>query len=193
MASADLRPWRSVCWSIVARIRCRRCRPPRPCARPSRRAPCSTRPGPPGSAGGRRTSRFRISKPSRPSPIAISRPKSEMLVFGDRDQPVAPRRLLHAVTACLRSAETSPPGADRHDQLTRAFIDAAGLLQGLADAEFAARGHDDLSATQEAAMALLVKLARKLAASAWSGYAATGPGVAPELVALALQPLPESV
>jgi hypothetical protein len=116
-----------------------------------------------------------------------------MLVFGDRNRPADPHRLLRAITACLRSAEAAPPGPGRHDQLTRAFIDAAGLLQGLADAEFAARGHDDLSAVQDAAMELLIKLARKLAASAWSGHAAIGPGLAPELIVLALQPLPERV
>jgi hypothetical protein len=114
-----------------------------------------------------------------------------MLVYGDRAAEAAPRQLLREITATLRSAEETPPGAGRHDLLTRAFLDAAGLLQGIADAEFEARGCDDLSPAQDAATELLVLLARKLTASAWSGHIAMGPSVAPELLALALEPLPE--
>jgi hypothetical protein len=116
-----------------------------------------------------------------------------MLVYGDRAAPAAPRQLLRVITATLRAAEEAAPGPARHDRLTRAFLDTAGLLQGLADAEFEQRGLDDLSPAQDAAMELLLMLARKLTASAWSGWQAIGPGVAPELLALAMQPLPETV
>lgn len=116
-----------------------------------------------------------------------------MLVYGDRAAIASPRRRLREITATLRAVEEAPPGPARHDRLTRAFLDAAGLLQGVADAEFAACGVDDLSPAQEAGMALMLALARKLTASAWSGYVAIGPGVAPELMALALLPLPETV
>lgn len=116
-----------------------------------------------------------------------------MLVYGDRAMTVAPRWVLRQVTATLRSAEDSPPGPRRHDLLTWAFLDAAGLLQGVADAELQQRGMDDLSPAQDAAMSLLLMIARKLTASAWSGFKAIGPGVSPELIELATQPLPERV
>jgi hypothetical protein len=116
-----------------------------------------------------------------------------MLVYGDRAAPAAPRRLLREITASLRKAEESGPGPKRHDLLTRAFIDAAGLMQGLADAEFETHGQDDRSVAQDAAMALLLVLARKLTASAWSGYTVIGPDVAPALMEAAMQPLPETI
>lgn len=117
-----------------------------------------------------------------------------MIVYGDRAAPAAPHHLLREITATLRTAEAAEPGPGRHDLLTRAFLDTAGLAQGVADAEFAARdGVDDLSPAQDAAMELLLMLARKLTASAWSGWQAIGPGVAPELLALAMQPLPEQI
>jgi hypothetical protein len=114
-----------------------------------------------------------------------------MLVYGDRASIAAPGALLRQITAALHAAERAEPGPARHDRLTCAFLDAAGLLQGVADAEFAALGFDDLTPAQDAATALLLMLARKLTASAWSGFQAIGPGVAPELMALALLPLPE--
>jgi hypothetical protein len=117
-----------------------------------------------------------------------------MIVYGDRAAPAAPRLLLREITATLRAAEEGEPGPSRHDLLTRAFLDTAGLAQGLADAEFEARGGlDDLSPTQDAALDLALMLARKLTVSAWSGWQAIGPGVAPELLALAMQPLPDEV
>lgn len=116
-----------------------------------------------------------------------------MLVYGDRAQTVSPRDALRALTGRLKAVETAPPGPARHDLLVAAFIEAAALAQGLADAEFEARGCDDLSPTQDAAGALVLTLARKLAASLWSGFAVAGPAVAPELMALAVQPLPDRV
>lgn len=114
-----------------------------------------------------------------------------MLVYGDRAAIAAPRLRLREITAVLRAVEAAGPGPARHDLLTRAFLDAAGLLQGVADAELEARGVDDLSPAQEAAQALVLMLARKLTTSAWSGFAAVGPGVSPELMALAVLPLPD--
>lgn len=118
-------------------------------------------------------------------------PEAEVLVYGDRAAAVAPRQLLRAITATLRAAEEAPPGHRRHDLLTAAFLDAAGLLQGVADAELAVAGRDDLTPAQDASMALALMLARKLTASAWSGYQAIGPGVTPELMELATLPLPD--
>lgn len=116
-----------------------------------------------------------------------------MLVYGDRTTSVAPRKGLRAVTAILKAAEEAGVGPARHDLLVGAFLQAAGLAQGLADAEFEARGFDDLSPTQDAANALLLALARKVAASSWSEFQASGPAVALELMALALQPAPDTV
>jgi hypothetical protein len=114
-----------------------------------------------------------------------------MLVYGDRAAVVSPQDLLGGVGSALAAVETAPAGPRRHDILTRAFLDAAGLLQSVADAEFEARGFDDLSPAQDAAMALLMTLARQLMASAWSRGAAPGPNPAPMLAALAGLALPD--
>lgn len=116
-----------------------------------------------------------------------------MWVYGDRHRRVQPRQALRTLTATLRSAEAETDGRARHDRLTAAFLQAGELAQGVADAEFAAKGLDDLSATQDAALTLLVAIARKLAASAWSGFASAGPPTSAELMTLALSPSPDSV
>lgn len=116
-----------------------------------------------------------------------------MWVYGDRSRRLKPRTALRALTAVLREVESGVPGPARHDRLADAFLQASALAQGIADAEFDARGCDAPSPAQDAAQALLLALARKLAASAWSGFAVTGPPTSAELMALALAPLPEEV
>ena len=116
-----------------------------------------------------------------------------MWVYGDRSRRVSPRAALRALTATLREVESGFAGAARHDALTDAFLQASGLAQGIADAEFETRGCDGASTTQDAAQALLIALGRKLAASAWSGFATAGPPTSAELMALALSPLPDDV
>src|SRR4051812_10708555 len=116
-----------------------------------------------------------------------------MWVYGDRARRVKPRQALRALTATLRDVETAPSGAERHERLTSAFIQAGELAQGVADAEFAAKGCDDVSPAQDAAMALVTALARKLAASAWSAYSTVGPPTSAELMALALSALPDEM
>ena len=116
-----------------------------------------------------------------------------MWVFGDRSRRVRPRQALRAITATLRDVESAGPGPERHERLTTAFLQAGELAQGVADAEFAAKGEDDASPAQAAATALLVALARKLAASAWSGFLSIGPPTSAELMALALSPMPDEV
>jgi hypothetical protein len=116
-----------------------------------------------------------------------------MWVYGDRSRRLRPRAALRALTAILREVESSAAGVARHDRLTDAFIQASALAQGVADAEFVARGCDDVSATQDAAIALLTALGRKVAASAWSGFSNLGPPTSAELMALAVSPLPEEV
>ncbi|THD80660.1 MAG: hypothetical protein E7812_07995 [Phenylobacterium sp.] len=117
-----------------------------------------------------------------------------MWVYGDRSRTVKPRQALRALTATLREVESgTASGSDRHDRLTTAFLLASELAQGIADAEFRTKGLDEPSPTQEAAMALLVALARKLAASAWSAYTSVGPPSSAELMGLALSALPDEV
>lgn len=116
-----------------------------------------------------------------------------MWVYGDRVRRTSPRAALRTLIADLRDVESAGPGVARHDRLTAAFVEAGELVQGIADAEFAARGYDDASPAQDAAMALLLVLARKLAASAWSGFATGGPSTSAELMALALAPLPDEI
>jgi hypothetical protein len=116
-----------------------------------------------------------------------------MWVYGDRSRRARPRQALRALTATLREVESAASGPERHDRLTAAFLQAGELAQGIADAEFRAKGEDDVSPAQEAAMALLVALARKLAASAWSGFVSIGPPSSAELMALALSAMPEEV
>jgi hypothetical protein len=116
-----------------------------------------------------------------------------MWVYGDRSRRLRPHAALRTLTATLREAESSAPGIARHERLTDAFLQASALAQGIADAEFAVRGCDDLSTTQDAAVALLTALGRKLATSAWSGFSNLGPPTSAELMALAVSPLPEEV
>jgi hypothetical protein len=116
-----------------------------------------------------------------------------MWVYGDRTRTVKPRQALRALTAALREAESAMSGPERHDRLTSAFLQAGELAQGIADAEFEARGEDAPSPAQDAAMGLLYALARKLAASAWSGFTTIGPPTSAELMALALSPMPDDI
>lgn len=116
-----------------------------------------------------------------------------MWVYGDRSRGVSPRAALRALTATLREVESGFAGAARHEALTDAFLQASALAQGIADAEFEARGCDDASPAQDAVQALLIALGRKLAASAWSDFATAGPPTSAELMALALSPLPDEV
>lgn len=113
-----------------------------------------------------------------------------MLVFGDRWREVTPWEQLAVLAGLLRSRSA---GRERHDELVRALIEAGELAQGLADAEFAARGCDDDTPLQAAALALVVALARKVQASWSSGFAGAGPGAWPQLAALAAAAPPEPV
>jgi hypothetical protein len=78
-----------------------------------------------------------------------------VLVYGDPARTVASDCLL----AEIRAALAAPPEPDR---LTSALIAAGELAQGVADAEFEARGFDDLTPAQAATMALATCVARRL-------------------------------
>jgi hypothetical protein len=113
-----------------------------------------------------------------------------VLFFGDARRRHQPRERLRELDLALREAVAMPPGLPRHAVLVTVFIGAAELAQGLADAEFLARGGRDAhSPGQEAAMALLLRLAGAIGHSWTSGFADL-----PELPRLALpRPLPEEV
>jgi hypothetical protein len=84
-----------------------------------------------------------------------------MIVYGDRRRTDTPARVLASVEAILTAA-CAQAGQERYDLLTQALIEAGELLQGLADAEFDARGFDDVSAVQDAGMELVLTIARQL-------------------------------
>jgi hypothetical protein len=107
-----------------------------------------------------------------------------MLVYGDLARAVAVHPLIESVEARLRQAAMSR-GQVRGDLLTGAFIDAAGLVQGLVDAEFEANGFDDLSPVHLSAMELLKVMA--------SGLARNEPAGSDELAAIRGQRLPPAV
>ncbi len=116
-----------------------------------------------------------------------------MWVYGKRQPILEPRPALEALRRRLAGLGAAPAGIERHAALARGFIDLGILAQGLADAEFEARGEDDLTPLQIAAMAALRALAGRLAGS-WRGRFRTLTPFDPEpLDALAAQPLPDAV
>ena len=67
-----------------------------------------------------------------------------MLVYGDRQGSADPRALHAAIAARLAQVAAMPPGLARHAALAAALIEAGELAQGIADAEFAERGMDEV-------------------------------------------------
>jgi hypothetical protein len=115
-----------------------------------------------------------------------------VLVYGDTEWQEAPSSLLHTIASQLETAATSA-GWQRHDALVSAWLEAGLLLQGVADDEFAGRGADEISPTQQCAGDLLMDLAHRLIAS-WDGalYAdngGTGARLARAAALLPQQPL----
>ncbi|HEX5775929.1 MAG TPA: hypothetical protein VFX95_04530, partial [Caulobacteraceae bacterium] len=116
-----------------------------------------------------------------------------MIVYGDRKRKVDPRTLLRRIEAQLTGLEHVFPGIVRHERLVGAFIEAGELAQGLADAEFEARGGDGPSQMQDAAMALVMALARRVAASWVGDFSALPPDCSAHIDALTMLPLPAEV
>ncbi|AWJ92699.1 hypothetical protein Sp245p_22895 (plasmid) [Azospirillum baldaniorum] len=116
-----------------------------------------------------------------------------MLVYGDRDRLENPCVAVARIAAAHRTAAAKPDGLIRHAMLVSLFIEAAELAQGLADAEFAALGEDDCTPCRDAAMAVVMGLARAVARS-WRGEPQPGAcALAADLETLSAQPLPETV
>jgi hypothetical protein len=116
-----------------------------------------------------------------------------MLVYGDHSRTVSTRAVLDGIGRALRRVRAMPPGIERHGEFVAAFIEAGELAQGIADAEFEARGCDARSSAQDAAMALLVGMAEGIRLSWDSGFAEVEPMPVAALQMLTGVPLPESV
>ncbi len=117
-----------------------------------------------------------------------------MLVYGDPTRTEDARAKLSAIALALRDVGAMPAGIARHGALVAAFIEVGELAQGVADADFAARGgRDGRSPAADAALALLTRLAAVLRSSWDSGFALLYPvpaEVAPG--ALGAGPLPDT-
>lgn len=85
-----------------------------------------------------------------------------MLVYGDRVQCAAPGDLLEMMRAELAAAAAAPHWILRQQALVAALIEAGRLAQGVADAEFEARGCDAGSPAADGAMALARALAEQI-------------------------------
>jgi hypothetical protein len=113
-----------------------------------------------------------------------------MLVYGDAVRIEDPREKLAGIADALEQALRMPAGLGRHGALVAAFIEAGELAQGIADAEFHDRRQDARSPAQDAAMALLVQLARAIWISWKSGFAPLAPPSRDGLCTLGAAPLP---
>ena len=96
-----------------------------------------------------------------------------MLVYGDRVRAVDPRARLAALRAQLEAIAADPAGLARHAALVAAFLDASELAQGVADALAEPRGFDARDPVSDALLAMVVALARELAASWRTRFAHT--------------------
>lgn len=104
-----------------------------------------------------------------------------MLVYGDHDRVVYTRALLSDIRVSAAGLAAEPAGLTRHGALASLFLKLAGLLQGVADAEFAVRGADEASQAQDAIVAALIESAGCIDSSWRSGFASQ---MTPDLRAL---------
>ena len=114
-----------------------------------------------------------------------------MLVYGDGTRLEAAREKLAEIARGIEAAWRGPAGLARHADLVAVFIAAGELAQGLSDAAFAVRKADARSASGDAAMRLLIALARGIERSWSSGFRELGEQPAPALAALSAAVLPE--
>lgn len=114
-----------------------------------------------------------------------------MLVYGDHPRIEDARAFAARMLDAERRAATLPPGIARHAELVAVFIEAGELMQGVADACFAARGHDAPSPEQAAVMALLMRIAEAVRRSWDSDFQA--PLVVPSAPEIVDDRLPEAV
>ncbi|HVL70932.1 MAG TPA: hypothetical protein VM434_03510, partial [Beijerinckiaceae bacterium] len=101
-----------------------------------------------------------------------------MLVYGDGERREDPRAVLGRIAAALAGLPDRPAGILRHQELVAAFMELGELAQGVADADFAARGADTATPAQEACMTALTALAAAVWASWRGGFDAPLPSPA---------------
>ncbi|HEX2553078.1 MAG TPA: hypothetical protein VHL98_05210 [Microvirga sp.] len=97
-----------------------------------------------------------------------------MLVYGDAERIEGTRERIDDLERALAGCSGLASGIERHGALVAAFILAAELVQGLADAAFAARGCDAGSAAEDEGLRLLMGLAGAVDRSWRSGFADPG-------------------
>jgi len=110
-----------------------------------------------------------------------------MLVYGDHAERIDPRARLAEIAAELAC------GPLTHDHLTRAFVDLAGIAQGIADADFARVGADRSRPAEQLLLRQLTTLAAALLETHSDQSAATLPPLVlpPDLPAQVAVKLPE--
>src|SRR5215217_2756337 len=123
--------------------------------------------------------------------FASARAGRLMLVYGDGTRLEAAPEKLTEVARSIEAAWRGAAGLARHADLVAVFIAAGELAQGVSDAAFAVRKADARSAAGNAAMRLLIALARGIARSWSSGFRELGEAPAPLLEALTAAVLPE--
>lgn len=88
-----------------------------------------------------------------------------MWVYGDQEREVTLPALLDEVGAAAAALAAAAPGLDWHGRCVALFLLLSDLLQGVADAEFAAAGVDQPSAAQDTILAALVATSDTIARS----------------------------
>ena len=110
-----------------------------------------------------------------------------MLVYGDQEWTGPTAEALARLHRQAEALKAAPRGILWHQACVAMFIAAAGVLQGVADAEFAALGSDSLSEAHTALMAALQDGARAIDSSWSSGFVDQ---VVPDLAAFETATLP---
>ncbi|MBP2302759.1 hypothetical protein [Azospirillum picis] len=120
-----------------------------------------------------------------------------MLVYGDLECHEDPQERIRRIRSGLATIPPAMgfgtrPTAAGHGGLVALFIEAAELAQGLADHGFEAAGEDAPTPLQDAAMALVMALALRVAAS-WSAFPVNGAAAMAALERLSRLSLPPRI
>ena len=97
-----------------------------------------------------------------------------MLIYGDRSEPADPRGRLERIAGDLARIATMRHGLERHTRLVGALIDAGQLLQGVADADFAALNADRRTRASDALIHYVGAIARAVLRSWKTSFAEIG-------------------
>ena len=116
-----------------------------------------------------------------------------MLVYGDRETTSPTWAVLSEFRRLADALDGEPRGIVWHQACVALFIAASGLAQGIADAEFAAAGHDAPSLSQSTLMTALQAVAHAVDRSWSSNFARQHAPDLSALSALAVDSLPEAL